>query len=167
MWRRNLLWILLLVSLNLLMILQIAQIWWPAMKRMEATTRPAPPPPTAVSLPEVQPLSAYKSIVEKNLFSSLRQETGKPAVAAKAGEPQVKMTLVGTIIIGSQRAALISTESPGKGKGGTVEILRPGETWQDYQVLEVKASEVTLTQDGKKITLGFPEEDTSTPKTGR
>lgn len=167
MWRRHLLWTLLLLGLNLFLIFHLIQSWWPAMTQPELTARPAPSPPAAISLPEVQPLAAYKVIVEKNLFSSLRQETDKPVVAAKAGEPQVKMTLVGTIIIGSQRAALISTESPGKGKGGAVEILRPGETWQDYQVLEVKASEVTLAQNGKKITLSFPEEDSSPSKTSR
>jgi hypothetical protein len=102
-----------------------------------------------------QPQTAYQVVAVKNLFSVHRRSKA-PVVT---GQPQKndfdQNILQGIIVVGRERAALLaSKDSPAKNK---VEIVRQGETWNGYKVLEIGPETVTFQAKEGRKTMVFPE----------
>lgn len=159
-WQRGFFWNILLLGLCGLLLLGIVHVWWgeelPTEKSRSGKGLGVPAVPL---LRDDQPLSAYNVVASKNLFSQDRRgpEPGAPA-------PKVQATLegrrlLGTIIVGTDRAALISQAPPrGQvGKTAQIEVVHQGEEWGGFTVLEISSESVVFqNKDGKK-TLTFPE----------
>ncbi len=156
-WReRNLLNLLLLVGIALLL-LGIVNIWWGGSREATGTrSAKGPEVPLAPVLRDQQPLSAFAVVAEKNLFSQDRK--GHSLKQGKSSNSLEGCQLLGTIIIGHTRAALIQckAESPGRG-GGDVEVVRLGEEWGGYKVVEVSNAAVIFQGKNGRRTLNFPE----------
>jgi hypothetical protein len=115
-----------------------------------------PEVPKTPVLRDQQPLSAFKSVVSQNLFS---QDRNAPAAqVAKVQDSLEGRQLLGTLVIGATRAAIIGGKVPGRGQGvPDVEAVYLGEEWHGLTVLEIAQDSVTFTgKDGPK-TLKFPE----------
>ncbi len=160
-WRRGLnLWHILLVLGNCLLIVAIIHVWWgeegtPASSRAANVLQV----PKAPLLRDQQPLTAFQIVASKNLFSQDRSASDTGAPVAKGEDSLEGSTLLGIIIIGNERAALISSKPPGRGpaKPAEVDVVRLGEEWEGYKVLEISGESVVFQgKDGKK-TLNFPE----------
>lgn len=157
-WRRSFWWQLLLLAGSALLLLGIVQVWVgndlaPAASRV----RKGPEVPQVKPLKDQQPLSAFAVVSSKNLFSQDRSGPDPGALAAKSQGNLEGRLLLGTIIIGDERAAMIS-EKAGKGrKPSQVQVVRVGEEWQGFKVVEISNEAVVFQgKDGRK-TLNFPE----------
>jgi hypothetical protein len=157
-WRRELkpINLLLLAGIAFLLV-AIIRIWWgggdmpflgPAAK--------GPEMPTAPILRDQQPLSAFKTVTAKNLFSQNRSDPGTSI--AKVQDSLEGRQLLGTMVIGDTKAAIIGGRPQGSGKGSQeVEAVYLGEEWNGFKVLEISNDSVTFhSKDGRK-TLKFPE----------
>ena len=115
-----------------------------------------PEMPTAPILRDQQPLSAFKTVIANNLFSQDRRD--KTVSIAKVQDSLEGRQLLGTMIIGATKAAIIGGKPLGAGKGNPeVEAVYLGEEWNGFKVLEISNDSVTFeSKDGQK-TLKFPE----------
>jgi hypothetical protein len=156
MGQPSLLWQVILAALNLLVLLGIFQVWWsdgnipqpgPAQK-----TEVAP-----VDLPrrDSQAKSAYQIVATKNLFSVQRRATIKTETEQPQKNDFDNNILQGIIVVGPGRVAFV-TAKDGK-PTGKVEIIRPGETWHGYKVLEIGPETVTFQSNEGIKTMIFPE----------
>jgi len=160
-WRRGYnLWHLILLVVNCLLLLAIAHIWW-GENGAPVASRPGKGPelPKAPLLRDQQPISAFQVVAAKDLFS---QDRNAPTTAqpAKVEATLEGRTLLGTMIIGDERVALISSK-PGTTARGRQEpqldVVHQGEEWEGFKILEISSESVILEgKDGKK-TLNFPE----------
>ena len=116
-----------------------------------------PEMPTAPILRDQQPLSAFNTVATKNLFSQDRS-TPTTAKVAKVEDSLEGHQLLGTMIIGETKAAIIGGKLPGGGRGKSeIEAVYLGEEWNGFKVLEISNDSVTFhSKDGRK-TLKFPE----------
>jgi hypothetical protein len=160
-WRRFKLWHIILVAVNCLLFLAIIHIWWGG-GGAPVATRPGKGPelPQTPVLRDQQPLSAFRVVSEKDLFNQGRTGPGaeQPAKAASLEGRQ----LVGTMILGSDRVALISSKAvpaPGRPSGQTaqVDVVHQGEDYEGFKVLEITSEAVVLQGKEGKKTLNFPE----------
>ena len=107
-WRRGInFWHILLVAANCLLLAAIIQVWWgggegPAQSR----TAKGPEVPKTPILRDTQPLSAFRVVAAKNLFSQDRTGPDQEGPTAKQDTLEGRK-LLGTIIIGNERAAMI------------------------------------------------------------
>ena len=115
-----------------------------------------PEMPTAPILRDQQPLSAFKTVAAKNLFSQARSEP--TAGVAKVQDSLEGRQLLGTMVIGETKAAIIGGKPQGSGQGKSeIEAVYLGEEWNGFKVLEIANDSVTFqNKDGRK-TLKFPE----------
>ena len=110
----------------------------------------------APMLRDQQPQAAFEMVIAKNLFNPDRS-----APASKFAQVQNSLEgsqLLGTMIIGNTRAAIIESKSRERGKNvPEVEVVYLGEEWSGYKILEISNNSVILQgKDGRK-TLSFPE----------
>jgi hypothetical protein len=157
-WRRELKPVnLLLMAVSAFVLVAIIQIWWPEGDvAPQGPSAKGPEMPTAPILRDQQALAAFKLIAAKNLFSQDRNDpTGGMADIQNVLEGR---QLMGTMIIGDTKAALIGGNLPGPGRGAAeVEAVYLGEEWHGFKVLEILNDSVTFHgKDGRK-TLKFPE----------
>lgn len=157
-WRRELkpTNLLLLAGIAFLLVV-ITQIWWPGGNvPSPATSAKGPQVPNAPILRDQQPLSAFRMIAAKNLFSQERQHSAE--AVDKVQDSLEGHQLLGTLTIGNTKAAIIGGKSPGRVKGTPeVEAVYLGEEWNGFKVLEILNDSVTFYgKDGRK-TLKFPE----------
>ena len=159
-WSRGFnLWHILLLVVNCLLLLAIVHIWW-GENGVQAPTRPGKGPevPKAPLLRDQQPLSAFRVVAAKDLFNQDRKgpEADQPVKAQASLEGR---KLLGTMIIGSERVALISGKTTGaKGqKAPEVEVVHQGEEWDGFKVVEISVEAVILESKDGKQTLNFPE----------
>lgn len=153
--RQNLLFNLLLMGGCALLLLGIITIWWG-----EEDNGPGVKSPTGLEVPKIpllrgrESLEAYRLVVEKNLFSPDRrgEEDAKPARGQASLEGS---RLMGVIIVGVERAALI-TEPARAGKKGVL-VIRQGEKWGNYEVVEITSQGVVLQGKEGRKTLDFPD----------
>lgn len=147
-----------LVALNLLVLLGVFQIWW-----SESGQAPQPAPLKALEIPvaplgrNTQGLSEFREVSARSLFS---QDRTGPTDDLTPRQEQVSLEgklLVGTMIIGDQRVALIGGAPARKPKDVTVEAVRPGEQWEGFQVIEVTRDSVVFQGKQGKTVLNFPD----------
>ena len=160
-WRRGYnLWHIILLVVNCLLLLAIVFIWW-GENGPPVASRPSKGPelPKPPALRDQQPLSAFQVVAAKDLFSQDRHApaTEEPAKAQSSLEGR---QLLGIMIIGSDRIALISIK-PGTAararQEAQVDVVHQGEEWEGFKILEISSEAVVLQgKDGKK-TLNFPE----------
>jgi hypothetical protein len=115
-----------------------------------------PEMPAAPILRDQQPLSAFKIVAAKNLFS---QDRSDPSVdVAKVQDSLEGRELLGTMIIGDTKAAIIGGKASGHGKGTPeIEAVYLGEEWNGFKVVEISSDSVTFTSKDGRRTLKFPE----------
>ena len=155
-WRRELKPVnLLLLGGIIFLLVAVLHIWWGGggMPSQGPSVK-GPEVPTAPILRDQQPLSAFRTVVSKNLFSQGRRDLS--ADSAKVQDSLEGRQLLGTMVIGSTRAAIIGGKPLGKG-APEVEAVYVGEEWNGFKVLEISNDSVTFHgKDGQK-TLKFPE----------
>ena len=112
--------------------------------------------PKAPILRDQQPLSAFNAVADKNLFSQAR--SGPSAGLTKIQDSLEGRQLLGTLVIGETKAAIIGGKLSGSSKGQSeIEAVYLGEEWNGFKVLEIANDSVTFSnKDGRK-TLKFPE----------
>ena len=155
-WRRSLWWQLLLLAGSCLLLVGIFQVWFSNDQTPVASRyRKSPAVPKVTPLRDQQSLSAFAVVASQDLFSESRQ-----GVPTKAAKPQASLeghTLLGTIIIGHERAALISTKKA-RGRGlPEVEVIRLGEEWEGFKIVEISNESVVFQGKNGKKRLNFPE----------
>jgi hypothetical protein len=157
-WRRELKPVnLLLLAGVAFLLVAIIQIWWGGGDTpFQGPAAKGPEMPTAPILRDQQPLSAFGTVAAKNLFSQDRSTT--TAGVAKVQDSLEGRQLLGTMIIGATKAAIIGGSPQGAGKAKSeVEAVYLGEEWNGFKVLEIANDSVTFhNKDGRK-TLKFPE----------
>jgi hypothetical protein len=157
-WRRdvNLPNLLLLVGIVLLG-LGIGHIWWSgggAPSRSKSAK--GPEVPMAPILRDQQPLAAFAAVAGKNLFS---EDRSGPALGPAQGQNSLEgRQLLGTMIIGDIRAALIGGKTVARGRGEPeVEVVYQGEEWGGLKVVEISNDAVIFQGKDGRRTLNFPE----------
>ena len=158
-WRRSFYWQLALLAGIGLLLVGIFQVWFgDDLAPGPSPARKGPEVPKVTPLRDSQPLKAYSVVSSKNLFSQDRTGPDPTVQAAKTQGSLEGRTLLGTIIIGEDRAALISEKAArGKQAQPSVQVVRQGEEWEGYKVVEISNEAVVfLGKEGKK-TLNFPE----------
>jgi len=157
-WRRELkpVNLLLLAGIAFLLV-AIIHIWWGGGGMpSQGPSAKGPEVPTAPILRDQQPLSAFKPVAAKNLFSQDRRES--TADTAKVQDSLEGSQLLGTMLIGDIKAAIIGGKPQGRSTGTPeVEAVYLGEEWHGLKLLEISNDSVTFSgKDGRK-TLKFPE----------
>jgi len=157
-WRRELRPVnLLLLAGSVFLLVAIFQIWW------DGGSKPSQNPsdkevkvPKAPIIRDQQPLSAFKMVATKNLFSQDRSDP--TADIAKVQNSLEGFELLGTLSFGDIKAAIIGGKPQGRSKGSAeAEAVYLGEEWQGLKLLEISNDSVTFSgKDGRK-TLKFPE----------
>jgi hypothetical protein len=160
-WRRGFgLWHILLLVVNCLLVLAIFHIWW-GESGVPVPSRPGkglqlPKPPL---LRDRQPLTAFRVVAAIDLFNQDRRgpEENQPVKAVEASLEGRQLT--GTMLIGSERVALISGKAaPAKGRSeAQVDVVRQGEEYDGFKVVEISSEAVILQGKDGKRTLSFPE----------
>lgn len=157
-WRRELKPInLLLLAGIAFLLLATVRIWWVGGDTpFQGPAAKGPEMPSAPILRDQQPLSAFSAVVAKNLFSQNRSSS--TASVAKVQDSLEGRQLLGTMVIGETRAAIIGGKQAGSGRGAAeIEAIYLGEEWNGFKVLEISNDSVTFHgKDGQK-TLKFPE----------
>ena len=157
-WRRELkpVNLLLLAGIAFLLVATI-RIWWGGGDMpLQGPAAKGPEMPTAPILRDQQPLSAFGAVAAKNLFS---QDRSSPtASVAKVQDSLEGRQLLGTMLIGETRAAIIGGKLAAGGKAkADIEAVYLGEEWNGFKVLEISNDSVVFSnKDGRK-TLKFPE----------
>jgi hypothetical protein len=150
------LWKIVIGLLNLLIFWGILQVWWS--KTDEPPTSPAQKIENGLTdLPsrDPQPESFYETVVTKNLFSPQRHSEINIINGQLQKNDFDNNILQGIIVVGQGRAALVTPKDPQP--DNPVEIIRPGEIWHGYKVLEIDADKVVFeSKEGQKI-MSFPE----------
>lgn len=158
MWRQKLtIWNILLVAGTCLLLVGIYNTWraaGPGASKSNSAKRPLVP--SAPILRDQQPLSAFLVVANKNLFSPDRK--GPAQSQAPKKNVLEGHFLLGTIIIGDTRAALIGMKnSPLDKKKPEIEVVFLGEQWNGMKVEQISNESVVFQgKDGQK-TLTFPE----------
>lgn len=164
MGRRGLLWHLLLLLANGLVLWGIVHLWWGEAGAPAVSRAPGPEVPRTPLLRDTQPLAAFRVVSMKNLFSQDR--TGPDLTGGAGGKTQASLEgrrLLGVIIIGDDRAALIGrTAPPGRPgqkdpKATEVEVVHQGEEWEGFKVVEISNEAVVFQGKEGRKTLNFPD----------
>ena len=140
------------------MLIGIYDTWWGgAGPRTSQSSAPkGPQVPSAPILRDQQPLSAFQVVANRDLFSPDRK--GPTQVQATNKNVFEGHFLLGIIIIGDTRAALIGMKNPPRGKKeAEIDVVYLGEQWNGLKVEGISNESVVFQgKDGKK-TLTFPE----------
>ena len=158
-WRRSLWWQLLLLAGSCLLLVGIFRVWFVnGLTPTTSLSRKGPAVPKVTPLRDQRPLSAFAVVASQDLFSQNRR-----GPTTKTAKPQASLEgriLLGTIIIGQEKAALISMKKA-RGRGRhhpEVQVVRLGEEWEGLKVVEISNETVVLEGKNGKKTLNFPEE---------
>lgn len=152
--------VIVLLVFNCLALFGIVNVWFDEKEAPDpAQSRKTPEIPVAPMLRSKQSLNEFRVVATKNLFSQDRTgpDLGPDATQQCQGSLEGKI-LLGTMIIGNQRVALIGHSSTKKKtKDDPVETLRLGEQWEGYKVMEITNDAVVFQGRDGKTTLNFPE----------
>jgi hypothetical protein len=157
-WRRELkpVNLLLLAGIAFLLV-AVIHIWWGGRDMPpQGPSAKGPEVPTAPILRDQQPLSAFMMVVAKNLFTQDRRDSTADTV--KVLDSLEGTHLLGTMLIGDIKVAIIEGKPQGRAKGTPeAEAVYLGEEWNGLKLLEISNDSVTFSgKDGRK-TLKFPE----------
>ena len=150
---------------NLVLLMGIALLlggmvntWWgeggatyppPSAKGAEAPMAP-------ISLRDQQPLSAFEVVAARNLFSQERKDS--TPVVAKVQDSLEGSNLLGTMLIGNTKVAIIGENPRKRGKvKPEIEAVYLGAEWRGFKLLEISNDSVTLAGKEGRKTLTFPE----------
>ncbi len=149
--------IIILIGLNCLALWGIFQVWWGQREPSGLSqSHKATDIPVAPLLRNQQSLDAFRVVSSKNLFAQDRTGPEQSTAPQKQGNLEGKH-LLGTIIIGNQRIALIGGASLRRPQDVTVEAVRPGEEWEGFKVMEITKDTVVFQGRDGTTTLQFPE----------
>lgn len=155
-WRRSLWWQLLLLAGSCLLLVGIFRVWFiNDLAPVASRYRKGPVVPKVTPLRDQRPLKVFAVVASQDLFSQDRKGPTK-----KPTKPQGTLeghTLLGTIIIGQERAALISIKKGRGRKLAEVQVVRLGEDWEGFKVVEISNESVIFEGKNGKKTLNFPE----------
>ena len=155
-WRRSLWLQLLLLAASGLLLLGIIQVWvGNGLAPGTTRSRKAPEVPKVTPFRDQLPLSDFAVVSSKNLFNQTRTGPTPGAAAPKAQVSWEGRLLMGTIIIGDERAALINVKTT-QGRQ-EVQVLHLGEEWEGFKVVEISNESVVFQGKEGKKTLNFPE----------
>jgi hypothetical protein len=151
------LWNLLLLAGIGFLLVGTVNIWWnKAGPQTQSRAGKEPAVPTAPILRDQHPLKDFEVVANKNLFSQTRSGSKPEDETEKKQETLEGRKLLGTIIVGDTKAALVANKTP-KGGQASVEVVFLGEEWGGFNVVEISNEAVVFQgKDGKK-TLTFPE----------
>lgn len=156
MGRRRLLWNLLLLLACLLLTVAIVNLWrgqgeeGAGLKGPQTLEWPRMP-----VLRDHEPLDAFRVVIQKNLFSPDRASEEAPK--ATKGQASIEGSkLLGIIIIGGDKAALIAVAAGRPGKK-PIQVLRLGEVWGNYKVVDITSEGLVLEGKEGRKTLDFPQ----------
>ncbi len=159
MGRKNLIWLGGLALANLLVLAGIAQVWFGQQGAVrEGKGRGELALPQAKPLRSKEALDSFNVVVGKDLFSPDR--SGGEMSAGDKGQSLEDGLLLGTIIVGDEKAVLIG-QAGVKGKQ-KIQVLRQGEQWRGFRLLEITKDEVVFQGKEGKRSLTFPR-----PKLGQ
>lgn len=159
MGRKNLIWLGGLVLANLLVLAGITQVWFGPREDLRGVKGR-----DHLALPQVKPLrsaeklESFSVVTAKDLFSPDR--SGIEAKPGEKGQTLEDGQLLGTIIVGDERAVLIG-QAGAKGKQ-KIQVLRQGEQWRGFKLLEITKDEVIFQGKEGQRSLTFPR-----PKLGQ
>ncbi len=150
--------VIILILLNFLALWGIFQVWWgqgePSGLSQSSKTADIP---VAPMLRNQQSLDAFRVVSARDLFSQDRTGPDQGAAALqKQGSLDGKL-LLGTIIIGNQRLALIGGPTLRRAKDVNVDVVRLGEQWEGFKVVEITKDFVVFQSKIGKTKLQFPE----------
>ncbi len=158
MSHRNLIWLGGLVLANLLVLAGIAQVWFgPGQEARLVREREQLNLPKEKPLRNKEMLETFNVVVAKDLFSPDRSSSEVSNAKSPGLEDAV---LLGTVIVGDEKAVLIGQKGA-RGKQ-EVQVLRQGEQWRDFRLVEIGKNEVILQGKEGKRSLTFPR-----PKLGQ
>ncbi len=164
MSRRGLLWHLLLLLANGLVLWGVVHIWWGEEGTPAVTRGPGPEMPRTPLLRDTSPLNAFRTVSTKNLFAQDR--TGPDLTGGPSGKTHSSLEgrhLLGVIIVGDDRAALIGRTVSSGGRGGgakslsDVDVVHQGEEWEGFKVVEISNEAVVFQGKEGRKTLNFPD----------
>jgi hypothetical protein len=157
-WRRSLWWQLLLLVGSGLLLVGIFQVWFGNdLAPGTSLSRKGPEVPKVTPLRDTRPLNAFAVVSSKSLFSQDRTGPDPGVQTAKTQGSLEGRTLLGTIIIGDERAALISEKAVRGRPQVQVQVVRQGEEWEGYKVVEISNEAVVFLGKEGRQTLNFPE----------
>jgi hypothetical protein len=106
-------------------------------------------------LRDQQPISAYAVVAAKNLFS---QDRSGPSLGPAKGQNSLEgRQLLGILIIGDTRAALIGGKPKARGQGEEVDVVYLGEIWGGFKIVDISRDSVVFQGKEGRKTLNFPE----------
>jgi hypothetical protein len=159
MGRKNLIWLGGLVLANFLVLAGIAQVWFGQREDLRgARGRDHLALPQVKPLRSAEPLESFNVVMGKDLFSPDR--SGSALSTGAKGPSLEDGQLLGTIIVGDDKAVLIG-QAGGKGKQ-KIQVLRQGEQWRGFRLVEITKDEVIFQGKEGKRSLTFPR-----PKLGQ
>jgi hypothetical protein len=169
-WRRgfNLVHIILLVA-NCLLLVAIFHVWWgDEAAPVKSRSSKGPEVPRTPVLRDQQALNAFRIVSTKNLFSQDRTGPDLGGAVAKAPSSLEGKKLLGTMIIGEERVALIGSAKksvgpirPGRPVGPAapeIDVVHLGEQWEGFKVVDISSEAVIFQSKEGKQTLNFPED---------
>ena len=149
---------LLLLAGIALVLVAIINVWWGGGETpsSRSSSDQVAQVPTAPILRDQQPITAFAVIAAKDLFSQDR--SGPSQGPAQVQNSLEGRELLGTMLIGDTKAAIIGSKPTGRSKGTPeIEAVYLGEEWNGLKILEILNDSVTFSgKDGRK-TLKFPE----------
>jgi nitrogen fixation-related uncharacterized protein len=142
----------------IVLLVAIVKLWWSgASPQFQAPSAKALKVPRTPILRDRQPLNAFQVVVTKDLFRKTRR-----ALSPKVAKVQNDLEghhLLGTIIIGDTRAALIGSKAGKRHRGAQeVDIVYLGEEWGGLKVIDITSTDVIFEGKQGRKTLSFPEE---------
>ena len=159
MGRKNLVWLGGLMLANLLVVAGIAQVWFGLREAQRgARERGQLALPQAKPLRSKESLDSFNVVVAKDLFSADRK--GAEVSPGDKGQTLEDGLLLGTIIVGDEKAVLLGQKGV-KGKQ-EIQVLRQGEQWRGFRLLEITKDEVIFQGKEGTRSLTFPR-----PKLGQ
>jgi hypothetical protein len=149
---------------NLLLLAGIALLLWATLNiwlgggslPSRLPSAKGPEVPTAPILREQQPLTAFAIVAAKDLFSQDR--SGPGLSPGKVQDSLAGRSLLGTMIIGDTRVAIIGSKTPVHGRGKPeIEVIYLGEEWGGYKLVAISNDSVVFQGKEGRKTLNFPE----------
>ncbi len=170
------------IAINLMLLLCAGLLGWQlkvAVERFKVENDPAKIQPvrkkseTDGALPQVQPPRRYNeaefaAVPANNVFMESRKPDDKPDVSP---QPEIKVlqskpVLVGTVVSGSRRLAMILDPTPVAGSSSRTRTMRIGDVYQGFVLTEITDSSIVLESGASKEIIDL--HDTSKPaQTGK